>query len=559
VQRACQIEPGGNFRIYRTFWRAAGRSGARLCQPHDSPSASQVAGGTQVPAYNRSVIDLESLVGERLVFGLAGPKLTDTDVKLFRETRAAGLILYRRNFESPEQHTQLLKDLESALDRRLLVATDHEGGRIVMLGQGTTIFPDNLAVGTAGEEAFPYRQGVFEARELRRLGVDLNFGPVLDVLTDRYSPNIGIRSYGKDPGLVTRYGLARIKGMQKGGVSACAKHFPGKGHSPLDAHLKLPTIDSTWAEMKSTHLPPFHAAIADGIDCLMTSHPVYPNLDPSRVPATFSRRIVHEYLRQEAGFSGVIISDDLEMGAIGETCPIGEATIKTAAAGHDLLLVCHTEPAQRASATALLDAYRSGALPVRDLEASVERIRRMRARRTVRFEGGPPAAEPDAAPLARAIATRAVTVVSAGRPELRRALNGRVGVVFPRFSDLAPRITIEPEIAAEKAYIAGAFGTAGITPETRLVGIEPTDTEIAAAGALAEASDALVLFLFDAHLYASNAKLLKEVQSKSRALAVVLMRDPYDADMLAPGVLGVTAYGFRKYQLDAVIARLVQG
>ena len=503
--------------------------------------------------------DLEGLVGERLVFGLAGPKLTDTDVKLFRDTRAAGLILYRRNFESPEQHTELLNDLESALDRRLLVATDHEGGRIVMLGQGTTIFPDNLAVGTAGEEAFPYRQGLFEARELRRLGVDLNFGPCLDVLTDRYSPNIGIRSYGKDPGLVTRYGLARIKGMQKGGVSACAKHFPGKGHSPLDAHLKLPTIDSTWAEMKGTHLPPFHAAIADGIDSLMTSHPVYPNLDPSRVPATFSRRIVHDYLRQEAGFSGVIISDDLEMGAIGETCPIGEATIKTAAAGHDLLLVCHTEPAQRAAAKALVEAYRSGALPVRDLEASVERIHRMRTRRTARFEGGPPAVEPDAAPLARAIATRAVTVVSAGRRELRRALNGRVGVVFPRFSDLAPRITIEPEIAAEKSYIAGAFGMAGIMPETQLVGIEPKDEEIAAAGALAEASDALVLFLFDAHLYASNAKLLTELQSRSRALAVVLMRDPYDADMLAPGVLGVTAYGFRKCQLDAVIARLVQG
>ena len=521
--------------------------------------ASQVASLDRVAAYNRSVSDLASLVGERLVFGLAGPKLTATDIRLFRETRAAGLILYRRNFESPEQHTRLLTDLESALGRRLLVATDHEGGRIVMLGQGTTIFPDNLAVGTAGEEAFPYRQGVFESRELRRLGVDLNFGPCLDVLTDRYSPNIGIRSYGKDPGLVTRYGLARIKGMQKGGVSACAKHFPGKGHSPLDAHLKLPTIDSTWADMKSTHLPPFHAAIADGIDSLMTSHPVYPNLDPSRVPATFSRRIVHDYLRKEAGFTGVIVSDDLEMGAIVETCPIAEATIKTAAAGHDLLLVCHTEPAQRAAAKALLEAYRSGTLPMRDLEASVERIQRMRTRRSARFEGGPPAAEPDALPLARAIASRAVTMVSAGKPELRRALNGRVGVVFPRFSDLASRITIEPEIAAEKEYIAGAFGIAGITPETRLVGIEPTDTEIAAAGALADASDAMVLFLFDAHLYASDAKLLKELQSRARTLAVVLMRDPYDADMLAPGVLGVTAYGFRKCQLDAVIARLVQG
>src|SRR5207253_6740515 len=163
--------------------------------------------------------DLETLVGEQFVLCLAGPKVTDADITLFRETRAARLILYRRNFESPAQHTQLLNDLESALGRRLLVATDHEGGRIVMLGQGTTIFPDNLAVGTAGDEAFAARQGLFEARELRRLGIDLNLGPVLDVITEAYSPNIGIRSYGMDPDLVARYGVARIRGMQGGGLA----------------------------------------------------------------------------------------------------------------------------------------------------------------------------------------------------------------------------------------------------------------------------------------------------------------------------------------------------
>jgi len=503
------------------------------------------------------VSNLETLVGERLVFGLSGPKLTDADIRLFRDTRAGGLILYRRNFETPEQHARLLQQLESALGRRLLVTTDHEGGRIVMLGQATTIFPDSLALGTAGDESFAFHQGVFEARELRRLGVDVNFAPVLDVLTERYSPNIGIRSYGKDPAVVTRNGIARIKGMQKGGLSACAKHFPGKGHSPLDAHLRLPTIDSTWVEMRATHLPPFLAAVEEGVDCLMTSHPIYPNLDSTRVPATFSRRIVHEYLREEVGFSGVIVSDDLEMGAIGETCPIGEAVVKTSAAGHDLLLVCHTEPAQRAAARALLDAYRAGTLPPKELEASVERVRRLRERRATRFEGGAPAPEPDAGPLARAIATRSVTVVAPGRHDLRRALNGRVGVVFPRFSDLALRITIEPEIASETAYIADAFGRAGVAPTTSLVGIEPTDAEIAAAAALAEASDAMVLFLFDAHLYASNKRLLSELQARARALAVVLMRDPYDAALLSPGVLGITAYGFRKCQLDAVIGRLL--
>src|SRR5438132_682512 len=297
------------------------------------------------------------------MIGLPGATLDDGDIRLFRDTRAAGLILYRRNFESPTQLLDLLGRLEGALGRRLLVATDHEGGRIVMLGRGVTIFPDNLAVGTAGEETFAYKQGLLEARELRRLGVDLNLGPCLDVLTDRYSPNIGIRSYGKDPKLVARYGVARLRGMTKGGLSACPKHFPGKGHSPLDAHLKLPTITSDWDEMHAVHLVPFFEAIAAGVECVMTSHPVYPRLDPSGVPATFSRRIVDEYLRGEVGFRGVIVSDDLEMGAVAETCPIGEATVRTAEAGHDLLLVCHTEPAQRAAATALVEAYRSRRRP----------------------------------------------------------------------------------------------------------------------------------------------------------------------------------------------------
>src|SRR5207244_3542001 len=159
-----------------------------------------------------------------------------------------------------------------------------------------------------------------------------------------HSPNIGIRSYGKDPKIVSRYGVARIRGMARGGVAACPKHFPGKGHSPLDAHLRLPRIESTWDEMHGTHLPPFLDAIAAGVECVMTSHPVYPNLDPSGVPATFSRLIVENYLRGQVGFRGVIVSDDLEMRAVSETCPIGEAAVRTADAGHDLHRRCVPPP-----------------------------------------------------------------------------------------------------------------------------------------------------------------------------------------------------------------------
>ncbi|MGH7334420.1 MAG: beta-N-acetylhexosaminidase [Candidatus Rokuibacteriota bacterium] len=500
--------------------------------------------------------DLGDLVGERLMIGLPGATLRAEDVRLFQDTRAAGLILYRRNFEGPEQLLRLLDQLEAALGRRLLVATDHEGGRIVMLGRGTTIFPDNLAVGTAGEEAFAARQGLIEARELRRLGIDLNLGPCLDVLTDRYSPNIGIRSYGKDPTRVARYGAARIAGMRRGGLSACPKHFPGKGHSPLDAHLRLPTIDSPWDEMLSVHLPPFFAAIQQGVECIMTSHPVYPKLDPSAVPATFSRLIVHDYLRGEVGFRGVIVSDDLEMGAVTENCPIGQAAVRAAGAGHDLLLVCHTEAAQRAAATSLAEAYRSGTLPRGELEASAERVRALRLRRTRRAEGGPAAPEADGHALARVIAARAVTVVSAGRPAMKRALNGRVLVVFPRFSELARRITIEAAITDEQAWITDACAPLGFTPAIILVGIEPSREEIAKAAEAAAAADATVLFLYDAHLYPTNRELLDVLQERARNLAVVLLRDPYDATFLTPETLGITAYGFRRCQLEAVLAEV---
>ena len=505
-----------------------------------------------------SALSLEEMVGRQLVFGLPGPDATDADIRLFEDTKAGGIMLYRRNFETPERLAHLLTRLESALGRRLLITTDHEGGRIVMLGRGVTIFPDNLASGTAGDVGFVHRQGIIEGRELRRLGVDVNFAPVLDVLTERYSPNIGIRSYGKDPALVARFGAARITGLQSAGVSACAKHFPGKGHAPVDAHLGLPVIDSDWSEMHAVHLVPFMAAIEAGVDCIMTSHPLYPGLDPTPgMPATFSRLIVDEYLRGQVGFRGVIVSDDLEMGAIRELCGIGDATVRAAAAGHDLLLVCHTEAAQRAAHAALLEAYRSRVLPVRRLEQSVARLDTLSGRRMNRFDGGPPEPERDGEPLARTLAARGTTFVASPPSDWRRRLNGRVVTVFPRLSSLADRITVEPALVDEPRFLREAMGPYGVEPEVLVVGVEPTEAEIARARSLVEMADASILFLYDAHLYASNRQLLDSVQSVAHALAVVLMRDPYDARLLNPGTAGITGYGWRRCQLEAVLARLL--
>jgi beta-N-acetylhexosaminidase len=265
---------------------------------------------------------------------------------------------------------------------------------------------------------------------------------------------------------------------------------------------------------------------------------------------------VTDYLRGTVGYQGAVLSDDLEMGAVAEACPIGEATVRAAAAGHDLLLICHTEQAQRAAAKALVDAYHSGALPRAGLETAVERVRRLRQAHATRAEGGFPGPEPDGAPLAMAMATRAVTVLAPGPPDFNRRLNGQVVVVFPRLSELAARITIEPEVADEKGYLQRAFAPSGIEPEVVLVGMEPGPEDIAEAAARAARADAAILFLYDAHLFRTHRMLLEAVQAQAQALAVVLLRNPYDAALLRPGVLGVTAWGFRRCQLDAVIARL---
>jgi beta-N-acetylhexosaminidase len=168
------------------------------------------------------MMNLAKLVGERLVIGIPGTTITPEIVRHFEELHAGGLILYRINFASPAQLKKLISDLEEALGRRLLVMADHEGGRVIMFREGITVFPDNLAVGTAGQVEHARRQGEIEARELRRLGMDVNLGPVLDVLTEAYSPNIGIRSYGRDWRVVAEMGAARIAAMQEQGLSACA-------------------------------------------------------------------------------------------------------------------------------------------------------------------------------------------------------------------------------------------------------------------------------------------------------------------------------------------------
>jgi beta-N-acetylhexosaminidase len=497
-------------------------------------------------------MNLEDAVGARLMVGIPGRDVTPEIIDHLRAIHAGGVIVFRPNFSSPDGFRAWVKRLEDRLERRLLIAVDHEGGRVIHLAGGVTVFPDNLAVGEAGDEKFAAEQGRIEALELRRLGIDLNLAPTVDVLTAAFSPNIGIRSYSRDPDCAARLGAARIRAMQAGGLSACAKHFPGQGQSRLDAHLTLPVLGTTWDEMRQVHLRPFIAAIRAGVDAVMSSHPVYPDLDPSRVPATFSKRLIHDLLRVELAFGGVILSDDLEMGALREICSVEEAACRAVAAGHDIILSCHDLAAQKRIFASLLSGYRSGRLSAAALEDSVIRVRSLTEKRKARFAGGTPVPETEGTRLAREIAGRAVR--SSGKPP---ADIGRPAVIFPRLSGLRNAIYIEERVEKESAYVGELMSAAGIRPgAVEIVGTDPSEDEVADAARTAQATGGAVVFCYDAHLFAGWRKILQELQSARLLRAVIFLRDPYDRDFIRDDVFSVQAFGFRCAQLEAAVGAL---
>lgn len=325
------------------------------------------------------IMTLEELVGQKLVLAIEGTEATAPEIELFQKTHAGGLILFERNFENPGQLRQLIADFNKSLGRRLLILVDHEGGRVIRFKQGVTQFPDAETVAREGGPEWARRQGEVEGQELRSLGIHVNLAPVLDVVTDIPNPAIGNRSYGKDPQVVAAFGKARIEGMQSKGLSASAKHYPGLGEAVLDPHKELPTVKKNWKALKQHDLIPFQRAFEAKVDCVMSTHVFYPEVDPGRM-VTFSRKICRDLLRLELGYSGVLLTDDLKMGAVSKAASLRETAPLAAEAGHDLLLICSDPLAQAQAFEALVWAYKRKELKTSELEEGVERFQKLLSR-----------------------------------------------------------------------------------------------------------------------------------------------------------------------------------
>ena len=275
--------------------------------------------------------------------GLPGPELDGPTSALLRRYPPSGVVLFRRNVsDQARQIADLIARLQeislAETGAEMVISIDQEGGPVKRLPPPFGQYPSAIEVAGGGEAAV-FDWGVRQGQELKALGITMNLAPVLDVNTLGPRGVMRERSYGSDPATVTRLGLAAIGGLRQSGVAACAKHFPGIGHSTDDSHQVRPVVERSLDQLHQVELPPFAAAVAAGVEAVMVGHLVYPALDPDN-PASLSPAVIAGLLKGEMGYGGQVLVDDLDMGAITNHLDPAEAARRALAAGADRLLFC---------------------------------------------------------------------------------------------------------------------------------------------------------------------------------------------------------------------------
>ncbi|MGB6429914.1 MAG: beta-N-acetylhexosaminidase [Candidatus Acidiferrales bacterium] len=314
----------------------------------------------------------------RFVLGFEGTRVTPELASLL-EAGLGGVAIFARNYRGIEELRSLTAETRRAAARPVLIGIDQEGGSgRFAVAAPFTVWPSAAALGRIGDAALVEEIARAIGRELRTAGANLDFAPMLDLHVQAESPITRERSFGAEPELVARMGVAFARGLREGDVLACAKHFPGHGDTRTDPHLDLPMFSGTLERLETAELVPFAAAIAESVPLIMTAHILLPQVDAAR-PASLSRRILTGLLRERMGFQGAIIADDLGMGAIAKTSSAGRAAVETFAAGADLAMLCHDESAIAPAIDAVLRALEAGRFDAGEWRESNERIERLRA------------------------------------------------------------------------------------------------------------------------------------------------------------------------------------
>ncbi|MEG1002314.1 beta-N-acetylhexosaminidase [Clostridium sp.] len=321
-------------------------------------------------------MSLDEKIGQLVVSGFYGTSTDSSITKLIKEDKISGVILFGRNvLDAPtlQSLNKNLKEVNKSNKLPLFISVDEEGGLVSRMPKELKKLPSNKYIGDLNSETISYKVGEIIGEELSYFGFNMDFAPVLDINSNPNNPIIGDRAFSNIKDVVSNLGTSTMLGLTSKNIISVVKHFPGHGDTSVDSHVNLPLVNNDINRLKSFEFIPFKNAIDKGCDAVMVSHIMLPKID-NKYPATMSSKIVTDILRTDLNFKGLVVSDDMTMGAIAENYSLDDASVQSINAGVDLLLICHNYENTKAVLLALKNAVLNGTITQERLNSALYNI-----------------------------------------------------------------------------------------------------------------------------------------------------------------------------------------
>lgn len=514
---------------------------------------------------------LEEKVGQLFIIQVYGTTATDPDceqtnlnsgrgAKNFKEAiekyHVGGFLYFNWNYNigtplDAKQVNALSNEIqEIAMSQRMpvpmLIATDQEGGIVARVTEPATVFPGNMALGATGSAEYAKKAAQIMGMELKCLGINMDFAPVVDVNINPENPVIGVRSFSSNPDLVAKLGTAQVQGYQSQNIITTVKHFPGHGDTNTDSHYGLPIINHDLETLENVDLKPFKAAIDSGVDAIMTAHIVVPALDNSGLPATLSKPILTGLLREKLGFDGVIVTDSLGMSGA-NVVPPDRVAVEAFKAGADILL---NPPDVDVAYNSVLNAVKNGEISEKRLDESVFRIMKLKMKKGLfsnpyaGSEGLNNIGLPENLQAADDITNKSITLIKNDNNILPLKAGTKVFVTGPT--------------SGNPAQLSRILNNKGLISEAYATNSSPTTGQISSAISKASGYNYVIITTYTAKTNKAQQNLVKAMLDAGKKVIIAATGNPYDI-MAFPNVNGcLNVYGNRMVSINA-LGRVITG
>lgn len=495
-------------------------------------------------------LPLDIKIGQMIMAGFPSKYYDDNIEELIEDEKIGNFILFADNIGNKNEVMELTKSIQKKLQECIgisgIISTDQEGGMVTRVRDGVTVFPSNMAFAAANEYKSTFEEGKIVGEELRSLGINMNIAPVMDVNCNPKNPVIGCRSYGDDPESVSKLGIGLIKGLKEKGVIAVAKHFPGHGDTSVDSHLSLPVINHDIRRLQEVELLPFKNAIEEGVDAIMSAHVLFPKVEPDKVPATISKKVLTGLLKNRMGFKGLIVTDCMEMKAIADFCGSDKAVVRAIIAGADLICISHSKEVQKKCIRAIKNAVLNGQISEERIDEAVKKILEIKSKYNIGGNLQKKFCSKESKAFAEKISDKSITILKDHRNLI--PLKGRVISISTKAIELT---CAEDKIKIENSFCHNLNNVC--TGQEFEIPMNPEEDLINNIVEKCLGVDRIVIGICNVSVNKNQIKLIEEINKINHNIILVSLRNPYDILYFKEISTYVNAYEYTESSIKSIV------